>query len=667
MKVTKYIQLLLLIGILFQGFFSAQEKNIQAIKDEYAKKNSTVLLIAQSKDLKWCILKTKRGTEPSVELYSIDKNTKTPLPNAYSYHFTHDNTLVIALKEAILLKDFVKDIEHKVMGKFVVNVIDNNKVILSNHISKELMIYNSKGNKLFSIDKIGSYNISKDQKTIVMAKNGNLINLNTETLKKREIHTGKEYQTVGNTDEETWGLGTKDDFLFISRWLSGSNTITTKEITLPKHLKLYYLRLAETKLRQGRFFLIPVTPKTIENEKEIPEIYYSKLSYQYKDPIRQLAVYDLNNNTWKWLPKENDKYSTQQLVSDTDFISYDPITKNDDTLYNPKTRIQLICNFEDQGIKLHNPYTNPPNFYYAKNLKKLLFFENGTWKIENLKTGEVRELKVPVGTNFLSAQYSGLYDKSWEPPIPIKSDWVILTEEYDLFLLNLKNLELLRLTKGREHKQQYRIAKKNKVIVNTALDISYEIQDPFSEGLLVQMFDTRNFKSGLECITETGKVKWELKEDSYIRDVVRYKNRVLYTASFYNAPLAINIADNGKLTQTIATTQEKFDNFRYRLFKYKASDGNLLDAVLLYPKNYQKGKKYPMIVNVYENIAKQILNYQAPSFNDDFGFNYMHYVYQDYFVLLPQIDLKVGQMTNSIVSSIEWKKRSNRPVFFGVN
>lgn len=99
--------------------------------------------------------------------------------------------------------------------------------------------------------------------------------------------------------------------------------------------------------------------------------------------------------------------------------------------------------------------------------------------------------------------------------------------------------------------------------------------------------------------------------------------------------------------QSIKDAALKMELFRYRT-SFKESS-----AVLLYPKNYDPGRKYPMIVNVYENTAKDILHDPVPNLYYGSGFNFMHYVHQGYFILLPELQYAADKVPERFIESLE--------------
>jgi dipeptidyl aminopeptidase/acylaminoacyl peptidase len=71
------------------------------------------------------------------------------------------------------------------------------------------------------------------------------------------------------------------------------------------------------------------------------------------------------------------------------------------------------------------------------------------------------------------------------------------------------------------------------------------------------------------------------------------------------------------------------------LVDYKNSHGDRLQGALYYPANYEKGKQYPMIVQIYEIESNQLHNWTAPS--ERATYNAAVWSQHGYFVLRPDI------------------------------
>jgi dipeptidyl aminopeptidase/acylaminoacyl peptidase len=77
---------------------------------------------------------------------------------------------------------------------------------------------------------------------------------------------------------------------------------------------------------------------------------------------------------------------------------------------------------------------------------------------------------------------------------------------------------------------------------------------------------------------------------------------------------------------------------RAELIDYKNSHGDRLQGALYYPANYEKGKPYPLIVQIYEIESNQLHNWTAPS--ERATYNPAVWTQRGYFVLRPDIVFK---------------------------
>ena len=73
------------------------------------------------------------------------------------------------------------------------------------------------------------------------------------------------------------------------------------------------------------------------------------------------------------------------------------------------------------------------------------------------------------------------------------------------------------------------------------------------------------------------------------------------------------------------------------LVNYTSDKGDKLQAALFLPANYEKGKAYPTIVNIYEKMSQGANQFANPTAN---GFNRSVYTSNGYAVLLPDITYK---------------------------
>jgi dipeptidyl aminopeptidase/acylaminoacyl peptidase len=82
---------------------------------------------------------------------------------------------------------------------------------------------------------------------------------------------------------------------------------------------------------------------------------------------------------------------------------------------------------------------------------------------------------------------------------------------------------------------------------------------------------------------------------------------------------------------------------------YTSTRGDKLQAALYLPANYEAGKRYPAMVEIYEKESQGANNYPQPGYN---GFNIAYYTSNGYAVLEPDIVYKVNDPGMSAVACV---------------
>lgn len=89
-----------------------------------------------------------------------------------------------------------------------------------------------------------------------------------------------------------------------------------------------------------------------------------------------------------------------------------------------------------------------------------------------------------------------------------------------------------------------------------------------------------------------------------------------------------------------------------RMLNYRNDQGEMRRAALWLPAGYEKGKAYPTIVNIYEEVAEGYPLYRAPSLQGDVNPNIAEYTQKGYAVLRPDIVPKANEFGASAVRDV---------------
>lgn len=171
-----------------------------------------------------------------------------------------------------------------------------------------------------------------------------------------------------------------------------------------------------------------------------------------------------------------------------------------------------------------------------------------------------------------------------------------------------------------------------------------------SDGILITSLNNTNLdqgfwnwsqSSGLNKIIEKGQKLQHLSKG-------KYKMPFLFIESGFDvAPRLMLQYPSGK-EQLIYQTDSFKVQFHWgksELINYKDIDGKALKGALFYPANYIPGKKYPMVVEIYEKRSKELHNYIVPSEsidNSSHEINPTTYTSDGYFVLFPDINYRLN-------------------------
>ncbi|HEX3748228.1 MAG TPA: prolyl oligopeptidase family serine peptidase [Bryobacteraceae bacterium] len=144
-------------------------------------------------------------------------------------------------------------------------------------------------------------------------------------------------------------------------------------------------------------------------------------------------------------------------------------------------------------------------------------------------------------------------------------------------------------------------------------------------------------------VLENGKVDRLVYEDKAVRGLEKAKDAavLLYQAGAWDESPNFFAGSNLKSARKVSDTNPFASEYAWgksELIDYKNSQGDRLQGALYYPANYEKGKQYPMIVQIYEIESNQLHNWLAPS--ERSTYNATIWTEHGYFVFRPDIVFK---------------------------
>ncbi|HKO79713.1 MAG TPA: prolyl oligopeptidase family serine peptidase, partial [Chitinophagaceae bacterium] len=293
--------------------------------------------------------------------------------------------------------------------------------------------------------------------------------------------------------------------------------------------------------------------------------------------------------------------------------------------------------------------------------KYISYREGADWWVYEIATGKYLNItkKLP------SSVINGAYDYSGQKPAYGIAGWtaedkeIIIYDEYDLWVIDMKRMQCKRLTSGREKQIEFRLA--------YGLGVTEKISN--FDGYvspLINLSEDHYLKAKSKITKQMGYYRLNGSEEHVIFED-KLINQFGFTKEsnfFYckvqdydESPYVLCINSAKKITTVAKTNTQQSDYFwgKSKLVSYRNSKNHLLQAALYYPANYDASKKYPMVVYIYEKRSQYVHDYVNPGlFNAD-GINITNLASQGYFVLEPDIEYEMDNVgmsaTDCVVSA----------------
>jgi dipeptidyl aminopeptidase/acylaminoacyl peptidase len=236
---------------------------------------------------------------------------------------------------------------------------------------------------------------------------------------------------------------------------------------------------------------------------------------------------------------------------------------------------------------------------------------------------------------------------------------LIVYDQYDIWIVTPDGKNAKRLTQGREQKIRFRIYQNlnESDIINTLSNLPTHTFN-FTKGTVLEAFgDTK--ASGYYYLESNGDCKVMVYKNariSTLRKATQSEKYMYKEESFESSPQLKLWSKTMKKEQVVLKTnpqQEKFSWGHSELISYSNQKGQALQGVLFYPAGFQSGKKYPMIVHLYERQSGIMHHYINPTQYISDGFNPVNYTFEGYLVFYPDIAYEVGAPGQSAVTGVQ--------------
>lgn len=542
-----------------------------------------------------------------------------------------------------------------------------------------LSIYTLDGVLLRTDTNVFSFAISPDTKSIAVA----LKNENTSQVSLLHIEAINKQKIIAESDSAFLNLSWSDD----------SKAITFMDYN-EKESHLFYYNLAANKL--AAFSTNdPAFPKNM-NLTASRKLKISKNSKRVFFKIRQRRELDIvrkENDVQVWNAADKKIYpqyivtegysknpkqalwepDTGRFLQITDSIQpYGDFPDNERYAvtfnaadYEPQSKWvpdkDVYIKDLDTGesrLLLRRHVGGESNLLASQNGKYISYFKKGQWYVYDIAKGTHRLIsgKLPYSLSIESLtekDENGCGNPGWTA-----QGECLLYDQFDIWKVQPDGSNPIRLTQGREQGIVFRLIAQSKeqiqtlddrIFINAAFDLnstlllSARAADYSFNGFYLLQPGKGMTKICYVNKSVTGIMKSERGDYAWVEEDVDQPRRIM-------------IGKIGSKSVSVVESNRHHQKFKWtklQMITYKNSKDELLKGLLYYPSGYDKNKRYPMIVHLYEKQSYQRHSYVNPTMTNEDGFNSSNLTAKGYFVLLPDITYEVGNAGYSALECVE--------------
>jgi len=285
--------------------------------------------------------------------------------------------------------------------------------------------------------------------------------------------------------------------------------------------------------------------------------------------------------------------------------------------------------------------------------KYLLYFHEDNYWTVNTATHAVVNITKNIPTAFVDRESD--YTIKQKPAFGL-AGWtkddasVILYDKFDLWQVSPDGAHFTKLTDGAAEQIRHRYVRLNP-------------RDEFIDAdkpMYLSLFGIWTKKSGYARLTPTsgGALKEEhlVLLDKNVNQLAKAKDTDVFQyvqQTFTESPNVFIGGPDLKSPKRVTDTNPFQSNYAWgheELIEYKNSRGERLQGALYYPAGYDAGKKYPMVVYMYEKLSDGLHQYSAPSERN--YYNAGAVTSHGYFMLEPDIVFRPRDPGVSVVDCV---------------
>jgi len=549
-------------------------------------------------------------------------------------------------------------------------IVSNRIITLSNGTQNNLLqFFNLNLDLIFEMPAVAEYKINPNKTkvaiiTISEGKNGiSIVDFEGRTVENVVMGDPKKHSRL------EWAADGKSLF-----FLSGE----TGGYTL-HHFDLAS-KIANSLTDEKISTLLPgmqIEPRALKAAKSGLRVYFTLKNIKPADSLPQSNV-QVWNTYDKWIfPAEADidgwnvapkmamwEPDTQRLTQLTDngfprgyvtgnnnyLISYNPQVY--EPQFNELSNVTYYITDLRTGVRtkwLSGSANGETDIFMAPDANHISYFRDGHWYVYVIASGTHYKATQNIQQPLAEIAYDkiGASPAYGSPGWSADGKWLLVYDEYDIWKVSVDGKKAIRLTKGREEQVSYRV-----VVQRISEKITVENRGitlgkfDLAKGIIIKGIGDGHSSFGYFGYKEGKPLQSLGHSANKLEFFTRSANESTagYIEQSNNLPPRIIINKGGKRSVLVESNPQHFNyyNKAAERIAYRDTKNNLLNGILYFPAHYDTGKKYPMIVHVYEKQSAVFHDYIVPSIHSEDGFNVANLTAKGYLVFLPDIVYEAG-------------------------
>lgn len=596
-------------------------------------------------------------------------NTVFAFPSGHQTLFTRDNYFIYHSGDSIHILDPEKNKrEHFHATQNYSYSQINNLLILQDAAADKLLIKIPFGKIIKEIPQVRKYSLSLDSGTLIYTTASDGIKY-VHLLNLHKISTSK-IIAKGKVSFENF------------KWSKNSKAVAFHSKSNPANIEsVFFYVLQSEKL----FELNPKVNNSIARDVVLTDksgdplvvadnaqmVYFKTILKPSVESVQQSKVEVWNTND-KWIYPEEQNYG--KFKQQPQVMLWQPFSGNI-TSISSDTLPKVILTGDYAHAVLYNPQDYEPQFdsqgpsdFYLMDVKTgstelllkkqsaiywdlvpsplgryIAYFSKKNWWIYDIKTKSHTNITSKTGVSFEGKIRFFEPATTFGNPCWSEQDKeILLYDEFDIWAITPDGKSFRRLTRGRESKIKFRIAK---IPNKNSLQFKYNgLVIPnidIDKGLLLEAKGDDGKTGFFTWKKETGE-QAIIYKDSDITDLNYSSKKQTYFITEQKFDLPPRLLSKQKSSEIKTVFQSNPQHYKFywgktELIHFQNSKKQDLKGILHYPADYDPKKKYPMIVSIYEIQSTEMHKYQNPTPYNTPGINSSVLTSQGYFFFLPDI------------------------------